>query len=223
MNGLTPVIVELLLVVVTAASFNLVMTPPHAAVPKDQFAKQTLTDKTGRLQAILQRIFVGGVSSLHVATIIYSYRSTETHVVHPIPKTIIIGTVICLACASFRFWAFATLGRFFDFQVRIQEDHKLVTGGPYSYVRHPSYTGLFLMYIGVVMEVFSPGHWLRDYGLQSVIGRGVCCLWGLQTLVLFAGLWKRLDLEDAILRREFGKDWEDWARRVPSRLIPGIY
>lgn len=160
---------------------------------------------------------------MHVATMVYSYRSTETHVVHPIPKTIIIGTIICLACASFRFWAFATLGRFFDFQVRIQEDHKLVTGGPYSYVRHPSYTGLFLMYIGVVMEVFSPGHWLRDYGLQSVIGRGVCCLWGLQTLVLFAGLWKRLDLEDAILRREFGKDWEDWARRVPSRLIPGIY
>ncbi|KAF7423003.1 hypothetical protein PC9H_011167 [Pleurotus ostreatus] len=224
MNRLTSGIFEIFLVLLTAASFNLVMTPPHAAVPKDQLAKQTLTDKTARQQALLQRvIFVGGVSLLHVATLVASFGSTEGHATHTIPNMFIVATAICLACASLRFWAFATLGQFFDFQLTIQADHKLITEGPYSYVRHPSYTGLFLMYIGIVMELFSPGHWLRDCGLQSEIGRGVCCLWGLQATVLLSGLWKRLDMEDEILRRRFGKDWYEWARRVPSRLIPGIY
>ncbi|KAF4581454.1 hypothetical protein EYR40_009740 [Pleurotus pulmonarius] len=223
MNRFTPIVIESFLVLATAASFSLVMNPPHAAIPKDHLVKQTLTDKTVRLQALLQRIFVGGVSLVHIATVVSSFRRAEIQVVHTIPNTIIIGTIICLACASFRFWAFTTLGRFFDFQVSIQTDHKLITEGPYTYVRHPSYTGFYLMYIGVVMEAFSPGHWLRDHGIQNVIGLGACGLWGLQTLILFAGIWKRLDLEDAVLRREFGKDWDDWKRRVPSRLIPGIY
>ncbi|KAF9488021.1 hypothetical protein BDN71DRAFT_1478166 [Pleurotus eryngii] len=97
------------------------------------------------------QIFLGGPSLAHIATVISSFRRAEAEVAHTILSTIIIGTIICLACTSFHFWAFTTLGRFFDFQVRIQADHKLITKGPYSYVRHLSYTGFYLMYIGVVM------------------------------------------------------------------------
>ncbi|KAG9227160.1 hypothetical protein CCMSSC00406_0004301 [Pleurotus cornucopiae] len=100
MNRLTSGIFEIFLVLVTAASFNLVMTPPHAAVPKDQLAKQTLTDKTARQQALLQRvIFVGSVSLLHVATLVASFGSAEGHATHTIPNMFIVATAICLACA----------------------------------------------------------------------------------------------------------------------------
>ncbi|KAH9932999.1 uncharacterized protein B0H18DRAFT_871008, partial [Fomitopsis serialis] len=34
----------------------------------------------------------------------------------------------------------------------------------------------------------------------------------------------RAPQEDAMLRREFGKEWEEYARRVPYRLrVPGVY
>jgi hypothetical protein len=26
-----------------------------------------------------------------------------------------------------------------------------------------------------------------------------------------------------VIKREFGKEWEEWATRVPYMLIPGIY
>ena len=35
------------------------------------------------------------------------------------------------------------------------------------------------------------------------------------------GLW-RMPVEDAMMKREFGKDWDEWAKAVPYRLFPGI-
>ncbi len=29
--------------------------------------------------------------------------------------------------------------------------------------------------------------------------------------------------EDELLKREFGKKWEQWVEVVPHRLIPGVY
>ena len=34
---------------------------------------------------------------------------------------------------------------------------------------------------------------------------------------------RRLDVEDAELRRVFGKAWDAWAGRVRWRLVPGVY
>lgn len=33
----------------------------------------------------------------------------------------------------------------------------------------------------------------------------------------------RMKMEDAALRAQFGKEWDDWAKRVPYSVIPGIY
>ena len=40
------------------------------------------------------------------------------------------------------------LGRFFRFEVSNQKDHELIVSGPYSVVRHPSYTGLISIFGG---------------------------------------------------------------------------
>ncbi|GAW00659.1 ICMT-domain-containing protein [Lentinula edodes] len=45
---------------------------------------------------------------------------------------------------------YRTLGQLFVFELRIQKDHRLITEGPYAYVRHPSYTGLILTIIALV-------------------------------------------------------------------------
>ena len=50
-----------------------------------------------------------------------------------------------------RLWAIRTLGRFFSSAVRLQDDHALIVTGPYAIVRHPSYLGAFLVFIGIAL------------------------------------------------------------------------
>jgi protein-S-isoprenylcysteine O-methyltransferase Ste14 len=33
----------------------------------------------------------------------------------------------------------------------------------------------------------------------------------------------RMSKEDMALRNQFGKKWDDWAKRVPYSIFPGIY
>lgn len=50
-----------------------------------------------------------------------------------------------------RAWSIATLGRFFQYWIKIQPGHRVVTGGPYRYVRHPSYTPIALVLLGLAL------------------------------------------------------------------------
>jgi len=36
-------------------------------------------------------------------------------------------------------------------------------------------------------------------------------------------LMSRMSKEDIALRNQFGKKWDDWAKRVPYSIFPGIY
>jgi len=51
------------------------------------------------------------------------------------------------------------LGQFFRFEASIQQDHKLIVSGPYAVVRHPSYTGLMMVFIGWFPWQLGKGCW----------------------------------------------------------------
>lgn len=55
-----------------------------------------------------------------------------------------------------RFICFRALGRLFTFEMSIRDEHELITDGPYSIVRHPSYTGAVLTLIGIICWHSSP-------------------------------------------------------------------
>jgi len=87
---------------------------------------------------------------------------------------------------------------------RLVEGHKLITVGPYAYVRNPIYIGMLGMLIatGLAME-----HWIAT----------------IVAVVLFAaGMVIRVRSEEKLLRAAFGQEFEDYAKRVPA-VIPGIY
>jgi protein-S-isoprenylcysteine O-methyltransferase Ste14 len=93
------------------------------------------------------------------------------------------------------------LGRQFAYQARLVEGHRLITGGPYRYVRNPIYTALF--------------------GLALATGL-VLSRWPIIPLfavVYTAGTLIRIRSEERLLRAAFGPEFEDYARRVPA-LIP---
>lgn len=45
----------------------------------------------------------------------------------------------------------------------------------------------------------------------------------LSILQSFVNIPRRMPVEDEILRSEFGKEWDEWAKAVPYRLFPWIY
>ncbi|MEB3186503.1 MAG: isoprenylcysteine carboxylmethyltransferase family protein [bacterium] len=59
-----------------------------------------------------------------------------------------LGLGVAIGGLALRTWAVWTLGRFFHWHVAIAPDQPLVTGGPYRWIRHPSYSGAFMLFLG---------------------------------------------------------------------------
>ncbi|MGH6867067.1 MAG: methyltransferase family protein [Methyloceanibacter sp.] len=89
--------------------------------------------------------------------------------------------------------------------IKIQSDraHRVVSTGPYAYVRHPMYAGALLLILGVPLML---GSWL---GLAT-------------SAVLIAMLAARAVFEEETLKAELD-GYADYARRVRYRLVPLVW
>lgn len=120
----------------------------------------------------------------------------------------IVLSVLNVTLAAGSVWLVAasvrTLGKQWAVPARLVEGHKLITVGPYAYVRNPIYTGMLGMLIatGLAME-----RWIAT----------------IAAIVIFAiGLFIRVRSEEKLLRAAFGQEFEDYARSVPA-VIPRLY
>lgn len=117
---------------------------------------------------------------------------------------VVLGCAVGLIGVTLRWWAIRTLGGQFTRNLQVDADHVLVVGGPYRYIRHPSYTGAILMLAGVGL------------GLGNALSLGAC-------LVLSAiGYIRRIPREEALLNRELGEPYIEYASNK-RRLVPGVY
>ncbi|MDH5174368.1 MAG: isoprenylcysteine carboxylmethyltransferase family protein [Elusimicrobiota bacterium] len=101
-------------------------------------------------------------------------------------------------------WAMAS-NKFFSSVVRIQKDrgHTVATSGPYQYVRHPGYVGMLTYLLATPLLLGS---------LWAIIPAGlIICI-----------IFVRTILEDKTLLDELD-GYQDYARRVRYRLLPGIW
>jgi protein-S-isoprenylcysteine O-methyltransferase Ste14 len=138
---------------------------------------------------------------------------------------IALGGMMIITGSLIRLATYRYLGQFFRFEASIQRNHKLVTGGPYSIVRHPGYTGLLISHSGWFLWQFWEGSWVRESGLLDTM-QGKFTVLSYTFLVILGGLYlvlMRMSKEDEALRKHFGKQWEDWAKNVPYYVVPGIY
>ncbi|OSD00307.1 ICMT-domain-containing protein [Trametes coccinea BRFM310] len=124
-----------------------------------------------------------------------------------------------------RIWCYRTLGQNFTWSTSIQPKHKLGTSGPYAIVRHPSYTAWTMMMLGNFILLLSKGSYAAESGLLGrPFGKAfVFTLIGYISFFTFTLTVRRTRLEDAILKEEFGKEWEEWAKKTPYRLFPYVY
>ncbi|KAJ3725168.1 hypothetical protein FB446DRAFT_762684 [Lentinula raphanica] len=140
-------------------------------------------------------------------------------------RSFLFGSFVAIAGSQLRLACYRILGSYFTFELAIRSNHKLITRGPYSYVRHPAYTGLIMTMLGEAIIQFGNGSWLRECGWTSFAGIRVYAIILLVQIgsISFSVATKRARNEDKALRERFGEEWQAWARNTPYLLIPYIY
>lgn len=113
----------------------------------------------------------------------------------------IAGLVVAWLGLGLRVWAIVVLGRSFRMTVEVDAGQRVVTRGPYRWVRHPSYTGVLLIAAGIGL---ADGTWP---GLAA-------CLVLPATAMLF-----RIRVEEAVLARVLGDPYRAYQSRT-KRLSP---
>jgi protein-S-isoprenylcysteine O-methyltransferase Ste14 len=151
----------------------------------------------GKMNLVALLHAISGAGALITSVYTETTFLAPVKLIQPLGLAIFAGGLILFAMVV------ATLKRAFLGDVEPVTD-RLITTGPYRFVRHPLYLGMFVTTIGLAIAFRS--------------------LWGLLiTLAVFvpAGLW-RAKLEEEALGRRFGEEWEAYARRT-GFMFPVLY
>ncbi|KAH7882759.1 hypothetical protein F5I97DRAFT_1816558, partial [Phlebopus sp. FC_14] len=143
------------------------------------------------------------------------------------PSFLVGGTLI-LTGSLVRIYCYRVLGLMFTFELSIRRGHKLITSGPYSLVRHPSYTGGMAMALGIALCQLTRQSWLVNCsglfpGSEPTLSVALVGTWVVCGSLIGSSLVARMNREEAMLAEKFGDEWKEWAKRVPYRLVPGLY
>jgi protein-S-isoprenylcysteine O-methyltransferase len=114
------------------------------------------------------------------------------------------GVAIFGAGIVLRWYSIVHLGRFFTVDVAVAADHQLIDTGPYRFVRHPSYTGALLAFIGF-------GLVLRNWASMLMV-----------SLPIFLAFHYRIHVEERALIQALGDRYRAYMART-KRLIPFVY
>ncbi len=166
-----------------------------------QRRRSEATERTERLSLLLFPVLVGGGVAL---------AGPIRHAVPALsyfPHALTVRTAVLVVAwvgIAIRLWAIVALGRFFRGTVHIQQDHRVVTTGPYRFVRHPAYSGMLLAALDLALLTGNAASWLVFT---------VCCL---------AALGYRIHVEERMLLDVLGEEYRSYAART-RRLIPGAW
>jgi protein-S-isoprenylcysteine O-methyltransferase Ste14 len=178
--------------VVFASIFLFRKKPPKIAERKSASAS--------RWGIALQGLSFASVWSIH--------RQYFTSVVS-MPKWLEIAlAIVTVAVAVASVWicqaAVRTLGKQWAFVARVVEGHKLITEGPYRWVRNPIYLGMF--------------------GMLLATGLAISRWWiiPVAAVLFLMGNTIRVRSEEKLLRESFGAEFEVYAQRVPA-MFPRLF
>lgn len=112
----------------------------------------------------------------------------------PVPRWFVLGLLIVVAGEAVRIWAAGHL----------YKNERVITSGPYAYVKNPLYLGTFLIMVGFCVMASNTSSYL----FLAI---------GLVVFVAYYAPFKQRR-ESGRLRERFGDTWVRYDREVPSYL-----
>jgi protein-S-isoprenylcysteine O-methyltransferase Ste14 len=144
-------------------------------------------------------ITIGVANSLGIVFSVFFHMPIGNFIIIPY-----FGLFLIIVGMVLRFIAIWSLGRLFTVDVTIRANHKIKKDGIYRIIRHPSYSGSLLSFIGFGISL---NNWIS--------------LLIISILVTIAML-NRIKIEERLLISQFGQDYLDYMERT-YRLLPWIY
>jgi len=148
-------------------------------------------------------VFVAGVLPVVLLTVAGLDKRFAWSPQVPVALQVAVLVLLVLGYALVS-WAMVA-NRFFSCLVRVQKErgHTVASGGPYRFVRHPSYMGMMTFWLAIPLVLGS--------------------LWALvATALIWVGFVVRTIFEDRTLMEELD-GYRDYAQRVWYRLVPGLW
>jgi protein-S-isoprenylcysteine O-methyltransferase Ste14 len=114
------------------------------------------------------------------------------------------GIVVMFLGLFLRHWSIIVLGRYFRTTIELEKGQKVIQKGPYKYIRHPSYAGIVVFFVG--------------YGLLSKNWLSLLAAVCLPTVSLVY----RIRIEEVALAEGLGAEYAAYQGKT-KKLIPGIW
>jgi protein-S-isoprenylcysteine O-methyltransferase Ste14 len=114
-----------------------------------------------------------------------------------------LGVILCGLGLAFAIWARVHLGRNWSGVPSLKEDHELITSGPYSFVRHPIYTGAITALFGTALA----------------LGSLFWYIFFLAISIMF--IW-RIPVEEQLMMETFPNQYPEYKKRAKA-LIPFVW
>ena len=114
-----------------------------------------------------------------------------------------LGVALGMLCVFGIYWLFSSIGRSITPTSATRKEHKLVTSGPYRWVRHPLYTVGSSMFLAFGM--------MADNWFIALLG-----------ILAFVAMAIRTPKEEANLIEKFGDEYREYMKRT-GRFFPKLY
>ena len=115
-----------------------------------------------------------------------------------------IGLGLLFIGFAIRWAAIVQLKKGFTVDVSIAQNHKLKDDGLYKNIRHPSYLGLIIQFLGLSLL-------FNSWFTMLIIN-----------IPVFLALAYRIKIEEELLCSAFGEEYENYKKRT-KRILPGIF
>jgi len=242
-------VAKLLLLILGGVAHMYGQTPPNMRPPTEHLREQRglerrlpLVIRLGRVWLcvwlLLEAVVIVALADLtpptlahHLSHVLPSKLLPQAATLTTLTPVFTIGIFLSVFGGLLRVYCYRALGAHFTFELSIRPKHALITHGVYSLIRHPSYTGALALALGgqlcmldrrgVVMSLLGSGGDSDDG--QAVVRAVLTYALPTSLCMVCLGFAKRMDKEDAMLEKNFGEEWRAWAKRVPYRLVPGVY
>jgi len=168
------------------------------AVVKRSRGRSSQSEDRGSMGLLWLSIAVG------MALAVAARGVSATRISLPAPLVQLLALFLMAGGLAIRWAAIITLGKLFTVDVAIHTDHAVIDRGVYHHMRHPSYTGLMVAFVGMG---FYFGNWLSILVLLAAI---------------VPGMRNRVAREERALLASLGPAYAAYCART-KQFIPGVW